>query len=82
MRGEAPIAPIWDEEDEIEQYFKERAERGKDMGEESEGSGSDSDSEGEEDGDKEAPQLGDNPTLEDLQAETQRIMRGGYSTPV
>jgi hypothetical protein len=72
----AAPAQVWDEEDEIEQYFKEKSENGR--GEEesdSDDSGSDSD---EDYAGGTAAMLGDNPTLDDLNAETQRILRGMF----
>ena len=68
---------VWDEEDEIEQYFKEKAENGRgDEESDADSSGSESD---EEYGNGGAKALGDNPSLEDLNAETQRILRGTHT---
>jgi hypothetical protein len=73
--GKAVAAPaqVWDEEDEIEQYFKEKSENGRGDEESDSDSGSDSD---EDYAGGTAAMLGDNPTLDDLNAETQRILRG------
>ncbi|KAL4540045.1 hypothetical protein Ndes2526A_g03047 [Nannochloris sp. 'desiccata'] len=72
--GKVAAAPdqVWDEEDEIEQYFKEKSENGRGDQESDSDSGSDSD-EGYAGGT--AAMLGDNPTLDELNAETQRILR-------
>jgi len=68
----------WDEEDEIEQYLKDRFD-----GDES----SDDEPAGSEygpgaSGGGERRVMPDNPTLEDLNAETQRILRGEDSGPL
>ena len=66
---------VWDEEDEIEMYFKEKSENGRgDEVSDLDDSGSDSDEE-EFDGGAAKP-MGENPSLDDLNAETQRILRG------
>ena len=72
----AAAAPrVWDEEDEIEAYFKEKSEDGRGDEESDSDSGSESD---EDYAGGTAAMLGDNPTLDDLNAETQRILRGMY----
>lgn len=73
--GKIVAAPnqVWDEEDEIEQYFKEKSENGRGDEESDSDSGSDSD---EDYAGGTAAMLGDNPTLDDINAETQRILRG------
>ena len=68
-------AGVWDEEDEIEKYFREKSENGR-GGEESDSDGSGSESDEDYDSGAAAKQLGDNPSAEDLAAETQRILRG------
>jgi hypothetical protein len=75
--GEPVAAPaqVWDEEDEIEAYFREKSEDGRGDEESDSDSGSESD---EDYAGGTAAMLGDNPTLDDLNAETQRILRGMY----
>ncbi len=68
-------AQVWDEEDEIERYFQEKSEDGR-GGEDSGSDGSRSDSDEDYDSGHVAKKLGDNPSLQDLNAETQRILRG------
>lgn len=68
-------AEVWDEEDEIERYFQEKSENGR-GGEDSGSDGSGSDSDEDYDSGTAAKKLGDNPSLQDLNAETQRILRG------
>ena len=62
----------WDEEDEIENYLKDRFEGAESSDEE----GADADADAGRADDSAAPRpLGDNPTLAELDAETQRILR-------
>lgn len=74
----------WDEEDEIEHYLKRKSGYNNFVHQENEESGSDDESDTESD-DNEfevgVDLLGEGATLEDINAETQRILRGAKWYP-